>query len=112
MLDKYLAGGSYYGFLGMPTSDRVKLLNDSDDGFQASSYQKFVGGRIYFSVASQEAHEVHGAILSRYLTEGGITRLGFPITDEQAAPGGRVSYFQHGKIYWNATTKATTVTWY
>jgi len=112
VLDKYLAVSDYYGFLGMPTSDRITLLHDADDGFQNSSYQKFVGGNIYYHVTTGEAHEVHGAILSRYNVEGGIAHLGFPITDEQAAAGGRVSYFEHGKIFWSSTTKQTKVTWY
>jgi uncharacterized protein with LGFP repeats len=45
---------------------------------------------------------VHGGILGRYLALGGPAGvLGFPITDEYAAPGGRRrSDFQHGSLIW------------
>ncbi len=45
-----------------------------------------------------------GAILARYLALGGPTRLGLPVSDEQATPGGRVSSLQNGRIYWSPGT--------
>ena len=37
------------------------------------------------------------------------SRLGYPTTDEFSVTGGRRSTFQHGYIFWNATTRVTTV---
>jgi hypothetical protein len=48
------------------------------------------------------AHEVHGAIRDLWASMGWEQSwLGYPISDEQDAPGGgRISYFQGGSISW------------
>ena len=67
-----------------------------------------VGG-IYWA-ASTGAHEVHGAILAKYIALGGMSsKLGAPATDEYSVPTGRRSNFVHGAIVWNATTNVVTV---
>ena len=94
ILGKYDSLGAYDGFLGMPRSDEY--------GIASGRANDFVGGNIYWS-ATSNAQVVYGAILSKYLDEGGPGRIGFPVTDEYDAPGvsgGRESDFQSGRIYW------------
>ena len=70
---------------------------------------RFQGGTVYWS-GTTGAHEVHGAILGRYLALGGTGgRLRLPVTDEYGVPGGRRSDFQGGWVRWDAATGATTV---
>ena len=89
------------GFLGYPRSDEVAVTNG-----RASQFQ---GGNIYWS-STTGAHEVHGAILTRYLSLGGTGgRLGLPTTDVYAVSGGQRSDFQHGSIIYNTTTGTITV---
>ncbi len=95
ILGKYDSLGAGGGFLGMPRSDEYGVASGRANDFE--------GGRIYWSAASS-AHVVYGAILDKYLVEGGPGRLGFPVTDEYDAPGvsgGRESDFQGGRIYWD-----------
>ena len=89
------------GLLGYPVSDEVAVT-----GGRASQFQ---GGNVYWS-ESTGAHEVHGAILGRYLQLGGTgSRLGLPTSDEYTISTGRRSDFQHGAILWNSTTREVTV---
>jgi len=98
---KWLSLGAEAGFLGYPRSDETKLTGGYGSQFQH--------GNIYWT-ASTGAHEVHGAILGRYLALGGMgSRLGAPVTDEFAVPAGRRSDFAHGAIVWDAVTSTTTV---
>jgi uncharacterized protein with LGFP repeats len=86
---------------GTPTSLEYDIA-----GGRARNY---AGGRIYWS-AGTEAHEVHGAILTKYLAAGGPAKTGFPTSDELGVTGGRASYFTRGRIYWSSTTRAHQVT--
>ncbi|MEV4479206.1 polysaccharide deacetylase family protein [Micromonospora coxensis] len=98
---KWTALGAEAGFLGYPVSDEVAVT-----GGRASQFQ---GGNVYWSSATG-AHEVHGAILSRYVSLGGTgSRLGLPTTDEYAVTGGRRSDFQHGAIVLDTATGTTRV---
>lgn len=98
---KWASLGWERGFLGYPVTDEVAV-----PGGRASSFR---GGGVYWSGATG-AHEVHGAILGRYLAlggPGGVLRL--PVSDEYPVAGGRRSDFQGGWIRWDATTGAVTV---
>lgn len=98
--DKYMQLGGGYGFLGAPTTDVT-----SDRGM---TWCYFQGGVIVSSAAG--TFEVHGAILEKYVGfGGGFGWLGAPTSDEVACPGGRVSHFQNGDIYWSAATGAHIV---
>jgi peptidoglycan/xylan/chitin deacetylase (PgdA/CDA1 family) len=89
------------GFLKYPISDEVSVT-----GGRASQFQ---GGNVYWSGASG-AHEVHGAILTKYLSLGGTgSRLGLPTTDQYPVTGGARSNFQHGALILNSTTGVVTV---
>jgi len=95
ILAEYDAHGGSGGFLGMPTSDEY--------AYGVGRAHDFAGGKIYYSSITG-AHYVMGAILSKYLAEGGPDRLGFPVTDEIDAPGAggaREADFQVGRIYWD-----------
>lgn len=74
----------------------------------AGRASQFQGGNVYWS-ATTGAHEVHGAILSRYLALGGTAgRLGLPVSDEYPVPGGRRSDFRGGWLRWDAVTGVVT----
>jgi hypothetical protein len=67
------------------------------------------GGSIYWT-AQTGAHEVYGAIRSRWADLGWEQgSLGYPVSGEYAVPGGRQSDFQHGSIRWDAARNVTEV---
>jgi hypothetical protein len=54
---------------------------------------------IYWTPATG-AHMVMGGIRQKWADLNWETTVGYPTTDEQDMPGGRVSHFQHGQISW------------
>jgi hypothetical protein len=97
---KWSSLGSETGFLGYPTTDE----SGTPDGI--GRYNHFQGGSIYWTPATN-AHEVHGAIWVYWASVGWErSSFGYPISDETDAAGGRISYFQHGSIYWSPATGA------
>ena len=99
--DKWLAAGGPAGFVGLPTSDEQNVT-----GVTGAKYNQFQGANIYWS-ATTGAHEVHGAILAKYINYGGSASvLGMPVTDEYGSGSGRRSDFQGGYIYWDARSGA------
>jgi hypothetical protein len=101
--DHYNALGGPRSFLGLPTCDVVDLLGNGQ-------VVHFQGGSIYWS-PSTGAHEVHGAIRDEWASLGWQNSfLGYPTSDEMDdGAGGRVSYFQGGKILWTLQDGATAV---
>ncbi|MBE7385180.1 MAG: hypothetical protein F6J95_027720 [Leptolyngbya sp. SIO1E4] len=76
--------------------------------------QEFEHARMYFKDGDTNAHEVHGAILSRYLTLGGVNKWGFPVTNESdvkkgSAVVGKFSEFERCTLYWSGSTGAFEV---
>jgi uncharacterized protein with LGFP repeats len=102
----WAAAGWARGVLGYPTSDEYVT------GVPGTRMEYFVGGQMYWSPATG-AHEVHGAILVKYLTAaGGVETYGLPLTDETTTPDGtgRFNHFSNGgSIYWTPGTGAHTV---
>jgi SpoIID/LytB domain protein len=86
--------------LGMPTRDELSVA-----GARASYFER---GNIYTS-AQTATHEVHGAILAKYLKTGGPDKWGLPISDELSAPGGRSNRFEKARIYWTSAHGAHVV---
>ena len=87
---RYRAAGGPGGFLGFPLTD--ELLTPDLVG----RFNHFQGGSIYWSAATG-AHEVHGAIRTKWQAlgwEAGL--LGYPLTDELLTPDlvGRFTQFQ------------------
>jgi glucose/arabinose dehydrogenase len=90
--------GWEYG-LGYPTTDEL----GTPDGI--GRYNHFSkGGSIYWS-PSTGAHEIYGAIKTRWAQLGWErSYLGYPTSGEFAVSGGRRSNFQHGYIVWYSAT--------
>ena len=79
-------------------------------------YRDHTGGRLYWTAATG-AREVHGSILTRYLTLGAHAKFGVPTTDETRTPDG-VGRYNHftgtpatmtASIYWTPATGAHAV---
>lgn len=95
---KYAALGGAQSTLGAPKGVEYDIA-----GGRARNY---TGGRIYWSAATG-AHEVHGPILTRLLTLGGPSYVGFPTSDSTVVAGnGRLVVFSRGRIYWSSATGA------
>lgn len=91
---KWASLGWECSFLGFPLTDE----STTPDGI--GRYNHFQGGSIYWTPATG-AHEVHGAIRNKWASLGWErSALGYPTSDELALGSGRISYFQHGYIYW------------
>ena len=92
---KYASLGGEGGFLGKP----IVAEQTCADG--EGAFRHYKNGSIFWH-PSTGAHEIHGAILSKYRSwawERGA--LGYPITDELDTPDeGRYSRFQRGLIVW------------
>lgn len=94
--------GGANGFLGAALNSET----GAPDGI--GRYNHFRGGSIYWTAATG-AHEVHGAIRSKWASMGWErSTLGYPISDEEAFPDGkgRYSNFQGGSIFWSAESGA------
>ena len=103
---EYLKVGGPAGILAFPITDETK----TPDG--VGRYNHFsAGGSVYWTPATG-AHEVHGAIKTKWSALGWErSRLRYPTSDEYAVPGGRRSDFQGGSIVWTAANGAVTVTY-
>lgn len=95
---KYAAMGGASSLLGPATS-----LEYDVPGGRA---RNFKSGRLFWS-ATTGAHELHGAILTKYLT-GGPEKFGFPTNDQVTVHGGVANYFTTGnaRIYYSSATGA------
>jgi hypothetical protein len=101
ILSHWLSLGGAGGRVGLPLAD--------EEGVPGGRVSRFRNGRIFWS-AQTGARHVEGAILDTYLRAGGPGgKLGFPLGDEEAVPGGRVSRFQRGHVYWSPATGAQIV---
>jgi M6 family metalloprotease-like protein len=103
---KWASLGWERSFLGYPTTD------ESSAPGGAGRYNNFQGGSIYWASATG-AHEIHGAIRSKWLSLGGPADfLGYPLTDELRVgvdSVGRYNDFQGGSIYWSPASGAYEV---
>ena len=104
---KYVALKSSGLNLAYPTTDE----EDVQDG--RGRYSVFQHGVIYWTPQTG-AHEVHGAILTKWSELGApYGLLGYPKTDELVASDpqnvGRFNHFEHGSIYWSPASGAHEV---
>ena len=102
---KWLALGGPDSFLGQP----VTYETTAPDG--VGRFNHFQGGSIYWT-PSTGAFEVNGDIRGKWASLGWERSfLGYPLTDESAAPDGvgRFNHFQGGSIYWTPSTGAFEV---
>lgn len=105
--DKWAAMGWEKSFLGYPRTDELTGRDQKSEG----RFNHFTGGSIFWHPATG-AHEVHGAILAKYIELGADgSFLGYPTTDESGTPdgAGRFNHFQAGSIYWTSRTWAHEV---
>jgi len=88
-------------FLGFPLSDESNVIG------KPGRTNTFEGGVISWT-SGTGAHEVHGAILARWVAIGREAKFGFPLTDETGTPDGRgrFNHFETGSIYWTPQTNA------
>lgn len=126
LYEKYVSLGGESGYFGLPIGS-TKSLGTFNDGCYlnldlermicSEEYIDLQRGRLYYSSQSG-AHEVHGDILSKYLSLDKDTRkyLGLPISDEldildknESPTGKKLSHFQSGTIYWSGSTGANEV---
>jgi hypothetical protein len=105
---EYQSLGGSSGFMGQPLTS----INPVGDGI--GYYQQFQGGSIYYSPQTN-AHFLGGAILGKYMQDGGPWGLGYPLNDMVGtSDGGFHSVFQGSSwtngtaaIYWSQTTQAS-----
>lgn len=98
--DKYAQLGGRRGFLGRPLTSEMR----TPDG--VGRFNHFQNGSIYWTPQTG-AQVIYGAIRDKWANDGWERGpLGYPISDERYVPGGRASYFQHGRIVWSRTTGA------
>lgn len=72
--------------------------------------QEFQGGLLIFHESGEhcdDIYEIHGAIYDKWKSEERWgeepkeeSALGFPVSDEQDTPGGKMSEFEEGYIFW------------
>jgi uncharacterized protein with LGFP repeats len=99
ILVKYDRIGAENSPLGPPKTGEVS-------GPAGTRMNQFKGGHIYHGGTG--THEVFGAILMRYLAEGGPAgQLGLPTSGEEGWDYGRISRFQYGTITWNSVNGET-----
>jgi len=92
---KDVTGNTVQAVLSNPTSNEVDV-----PGQPGRRVRYYKGGAIYWS-STTGAHIVYGVIGKKYNEIGGASsELGLPTSDELPAPGGRVSHFQRGSIYY------------
>ncbi len=92
------------GLLGYPTTDETVGRDLNKEG----RFNHFQRGSIYWHPKTG-AHEVHGAIRTKYLEFGAESSvLGYPRTDETSTPDriGRFNHFQRGSVYYTPYTGA------
>ena len=92
--------------IGLPVSPATNIAGGKEQIFQRA--------RMYYKTGSPKAHEVHGAILAKFLASGGIQSWGFPTSNESDVKNnnvvmGRFSDFENCTIYWSSPTGAFEV---
>ena len=96
------AQGYENGPAGFPLTNEIAMSS------RLGAIEGFEGGAMVWSPTTG-AHLVRGAIDATWNALGADnSKLGLPITNEVAVPGGRRSTFEHGTITWTPS-KGTTV---
>ncbi len=103
VLDRYVANGGPSGYLRYPRGSARGV------GDGVGTWASFERGRIYGTDALG-AFQVHGAVLTAYLSYGGPTgTLGYPTSelDPFGTSGGRFQSFQNGKLEYDSNGSVT-----
>jgi uncharacterized protein with LGFP repeats len=98
---KFWSAGSL-GVLGFPTSDQTPTAGRT--GYQI----EFAGPKTIYWSLETVAVLIDGPTKQKYLELGGTaSQFGFPTSDTQDAPGGKITYFQGSvQILWSAENGA------
>ena len=108
LYSEYEGMGEGGSIIGLPIKAEVAV--------SGGKMQEFQNGHMYHRDGNDAAFEIHGLILNEFKAKGGLTRYGFPISNEtplKAANGttqvGVVSEFEKGNIYFSDATGAKEV---
>lgn len=105
----YANGKATHRVYGVICEKWIQLGADRRFGAPTGPERPAKGGRVQYFTENKAifwsgatgAHEVHGLILKSYQRIGADkSKLGLPISDEEATGEGRISRFQHGSITW------------
>lgn len=106
---KFAAGG-HSGTYGPPSTEKVRL---SDGGYAQDFRAGATRTRILWSPRTgAKAVTLTGSIGARWTALGAQNGLGYPTRDRYRTASGWSQTFTTGRINWNVTTRATTVTRY
>jgi hypothetical protein len=109
ILSKYVAKNAHRGFLGLPYQWRR-----FDGGAGRRAW--FDGGQILWKTNRAAAFEIHRPVLGHYLSAGGFSQFGYPVTDVVNVDDGdgdpatrtRRSVFDNGTITCVSTNGGST----
>lgn len=88
-------------WIGLPISAATDIIDGKEQVFQWA--------RMYFRNGASRAYEVHGAILDKFLSAGGVNNWGYPVSNEadvmkDGASIGKFNDFENCTIYWSPNT--------
>ena len=109
-----VTGRIYLDYENFGESSLIGFPTQAAHGVAGGFEQIFQGARMYYRTGATNAHEVHGAILDKFLATGGVGAWGYPITNETdlkngASVMGKFSEFENCTIYWSGATGAFEV---
>jgi LGFP repeat len=85
-------------------------LTDEQGASDGGRYNEFQDGKYIYWSPQTGAHAVYGKIAQKWVELGREdSPLGYPVADEEPAPNGRISRFQHGAIFWSPQTGRAVV---
>ncbi|MEO8116281.1 MAG: hypothetical protein ABI653_01455 [Bacteroidota bacterium] len=93
-------------FIGWPIAEATNINGGKEQIFQ--------GGRMYYKTGTPKAFEVNGAILTKFLSGGGVNTWGYPVCNESdimngSSLKGKFSEFEGCTIYWSSSSGAFEV---
>lgn len=115
-----VVGQIYLDYENLGEAAAIGLPQRAETNVSGGKVQIFEHARMYQATGAARAHEVHGAILSRFLATGGVRRWGFPVTDEvdvlrggssagSSTVIGKSSEVQGATFFWSSRTGAFEV---
>jgi hypothetical protein len=107
-------GQIWVDYEGMGESAAIGLPVAAATAIGGGIQQLFQGARMYLKSGASKAFEVHGAILAKYLSSGGPTTWGYPVSNEHDVMSdslaiGRISEFEGCSIFWSVNSGAFEV---
>jgi hypothetical protein len=107
-------GQIWVDYEGMGESAAIGLPVAAATAIGGGTQQIFQGAQMYFKSGASKAFEVHGAILAKYLSSGGPTTWGYPVSNEHDVMSGsvaigRISEFEGCSIFWSVNSGAFEV---